>query len=67
MMEKFRAAVGQFARDEDGAAMAEYGILLAVIAIVAIAGAQLIGTNLQTVFNNIANTLSGTTAAPDGG
>ena len=40
--------------DETGAAAAEYGLLLALIAVVIIAGVQLLGTNLLAVFNNIA-------------
>lgn len=39
---------------EDGQTMAEYGLLLAVIAIIALAGAQLVGTNVLGVFNSIA-------------
>lgn len=43
--------------DEEGQTMAEYGILVAVIALIAIAGAVLLGQNLLSVFNKIAGQL----------
>lgn len=45
--------------EEDGQAMAEYGLIIALIAVVVITAVALIGTNLDTVFNTIANRLSG--------
>jgi len=47
----------QFARDEDGVTAIEYGLIAALIAVVIIASVKLVGTNLSTVFNNIANAL----------
>ncbi len=44
-------------RDEEGATMVEYGLLLALIAMVALAAVQLIGTNLSTLFNTVAGNL----------
>ena len=44
-------------RREDGQTMAEYGILIAVIAIVVVVAAALLGTNLTGLFNNTANHL----------
>lgn len=43
--------------DEEGQTMAEYGILVAVIALIALAGAQLLGQNLLGTFNKIAGDL----------
>ncbi len=43
--------------NESGAAMAEYAILIAVIALVAIVGAQTFGDKLSTQFNNVADQL----------
>ena len=40
-------------RDE-GQTMAEYGILIAVIAIIVVVAAALLGTNLSTLFNSTA-------------
>ena len=44
-------------RDEEGATMVEYGLLVALIALVAIGAVTTLGTNLSSLFNNVANTL----------
>jgi pilus assembly protein Flp/PilA len=41
-------------RDEEGATMVEYGLLVALIALVAIAGVTLLGTHLNNLFSNVA-------------
>jgi pilus assembly protein Flp/PilA len=46
-----------FFKDEEGATMVEYGLMVALIAIVCLAAVGLIGTNLQGVFNDVANHL----------
>lgn len=43
--------------DEDGATAVEYGIMVALIAAVIITAVALVGTNLTTVFNNVADEL----------
>jgi pilus assembly protein Flp/PilA len=40
--------------NEEGQTMAEYGILIAFIAIIVIVAAQLLGTNLLGLFNSAA-------------
>ncbi|RJT82949.1 Flp family type IVb pilin [Arthrobacter cheniae] len=40
-------------REETGATAVEYGIMVALIAVVVIAAVTLIGTNLDTVFDKI--------------
>jgi pilus assembly protein Flp/PilA len=50
MMEK---AVG-FISDEEGATMVEYGLMVALIAIVCITAVTAIGTNLNLIFSDIA-------------
>ena len=42
------------ARDERGATAVEYGLMVALIAIVIIASVTLLGTNLDSRFNQIA-------------
>jgi pilus assembly protein Flp/PilA len=42
---------------EEGASLVEYALLLALIALVAIAAVQIVGTNVSTDFNEIANNL----------
>ncbi len=43
-----------FFKDESGAAAVEYGLLVALIAVVIITAVKLVGTNLSTEFNNVA-------------
>ena len=50
-----------FYKDEEGASMVEYGLLVALIAVVCIVAVGLIGSNLNRVFDNVADHL-GTTA-----
>jgi pilus assembly protein Flp/PilA len=44
-------------RDEEGVTMVEYGLMLALIAIVCIIAVALIGTNLSTLFSKTATSL----------
>ncbi len=46
--------MNRFQRDEEGAALAEYGLLVALIAVVCIAAITVLGTNISTVFSSIA-------------
>jgi Flp pilus assembly pilin Flp len=41
-------------QSDEGATMVEYGLVVAAIAIVALVGAELVGTNLLGLFNDIA-------------
>ena len=47
--------------DESGATAIEYGLLAALIAVAIIAGATLIGSELDRIFNGIAGVLAGVT------
>lgn len=47
----------RFVRDEEGVTAIEYGLIAALIAVVIIASAGLVGTNLDAVFDHIATTL----------
>ncbi len=44
-------------RDDRGATAVEYGLMVALIAVVIITAVTLIGTNLNTIFTNVANAL----------
>ncbi len=44
-------------RDEDGATMVEYGLLVALIALVALGAVATLGTNLSGLFNSVAGSL----------
>jgi len=45
-------------RDEAGATAIEYGLIAALISIAAIVAMTNVGTNLQTIFNDVANNLN---------
>jgi pilus assembly protein Flp/PilA len=49
-----RNLVTRFARNEDGAAMVEYGLLVALIAVTAGVAIGTVGTNLAAFFTGIA-------------
>jgi pilus assembly protein Flp/PilA len=49
--------IKRFMKSEEGATMVEYALMLALIAIVAVAAAALIGTNAGTLFSTAGNTL----------
>jgi pilus assembly protein Flp/PilA len=46
--------INRFRRDEEGASLAEYGLLLALIAVVCIAAVTVLGTEVSSVFSVIA-------------
>jgi pilus assembly protein Flp/PilA len=50
-MTKLLSAVRGFARDEEGASLAEYGLLLALIAVLCIVAIAALGTNISTMFS----------------
>ena len=43
--------------DNRGVTALEYGLIAAVVAVVMVAGASTLGTNLNRVFNNVATNL----------
>jgi len=45
----------RFLREDSGATAIEYGLIAAGIAVVIITAVQLVGTNLTTTFNSVAN------------
>lgn len=57
-MKKFLNVTRRFLRDEEGVTAIEYGLIAALIAVVLIAGATLVGEGLDTLFTNIATCLS---------
>lgn len=55
---KLALAVTKFVKEEEGAALAEYGILVAFIAIVAITAVTFFGTRISAKFTQLANSFS---------
>jgi pilus assembly protein Flp/PilA len=47
----------EFVHREEGATMVEYGLMVALIAIVAIAAVTLLGVNVRDIFNEMAGLL----------
>jgi pilus assembly protein Flp/PilA len=43
--------------DEEGATMVEYGLLVALIALVAMVGVTLLGTKLSALFTSVASSV----------
>ena len=57
MLELVLAAARALHRDERGAEMVEYAIVTALIAVVALAAVQTLGTTISGVFGNIVSAL----------
>jgi pilus assembly protein Flp/PilA len=57
-MRSITSIVRQFVSDEDGAALAEYGILVAFIAIVAITAVTFFGSKVSAKFSQLATSFS---------
>ena len=56
-MTQFQAFRSQLVADEEGATMVEYGLMVALIAIVCIGAVTLLGGNANTKFNSAATAL----------
>ncbi len=61
-MRQYLTAVKKFVakyitRKEEGASLAEYGLLLALIAVICIAAITLLGTSISTMFSTVAGTI----------
>ena len=54
-MSQFSRRVRGFLREEEGAALAEYGVLIAFIAIVSIVAVTYFGTRISAKFSELAN------------
>jgi pilus assembly protein Flp/PilA len=50
--------IKNFFKDESGASAVEYGLLVALIAVVIIAGVTLLGTSINGIFTNAAATIA---------
>jgi pilus assembly protein Flp/PilA len=51
------ATLKSIACDDEAVTMVEYGLLIGFIALVALAAVQVLGTNLSTIFNTVADTI----------
>ena len=53
----FLTTARRFVTGQVGASMAEYGLLLALIAVVVIAAAAILGTKISSVFESVATSI----------
>ena len=54
--------VKKFVREEEGATMVEYGLMVALIAVVCLVAVTALGVNVAAVFTSIAASVTGTAA-----
>jgi pilus assembly protein Flp/PilA len=54
-MTKPLTAATKFARDEEGASLVEYGLLLSLVAVVCVAAITALGTSISTMFSSLTN------------
>ena len=67
MLAFFSNAAARVRRDEKGATAVEYGIMVALIAVVIIVAVTLLGNNLSTMFNSVAGKVPVPTTAATAG
>ncbi len=58
-MKNFALQVRRFLASEDGPTAVEYAVMLALIVIVCLTAINAIGTNANTTFQNVANSIGG--------
>lgn len=51
--------IKRFLKDEEGVTMIEYGLIAALIAVACIVVIRSVGSNLNTMFSNVATQVSG--------
>ena len=56
-MQKMYWSMRRFFHREEGATMVEYGLMVALIAVVCLAAVTLLGTNINAVFAQIAGSV----------
>jgi pilus assembly protein Flp/PilA len=59
-MNALRNHLNRFMCEEDGATMVEYGLMVALIAVVCIGAVTLLGTSLSTLFGGVQTSLPAT-------
>ena len=60
MLRLWTAYQSRIIKDERGASMVEYALLVALIAVVVIAGALFLGGAIETKFDEVGSTVDGT-------
>jgi pilus assembly protein Flp/PilA len=58
-----QSLIQRLRREEEGATLVEYGLLVGLIAVVCVAAVTLVGTDISTVFTRITTALAGAIGA----
>ena len=56
-MQKFNKSVRTIFFGEEGATMVEYGLMVALIAVVCVVAVALLGTNIKAMFTSVAGSI----------
>ncbi len=56
--------IKSFLKDESGATMIEYGLVAALVSVAAIIALQILGAELQVIFNTVSSYLSAASGGP---
>lgn len=67
IVQSIRGLTSAIAKDESGAAALEYGILLAFVAVVIIAGLTILGPKMEALFTNVGATIGNLPTGEDFG
>lgn len=67
MATSFASLVKRFARDDRGASLVEYAVLIGLITTVLIGGIALLSGNIDAAFRDIAAVVGGTSTGAGGG
>ena len=57
-MKRFWNRWNRFVHEEEGATMVEYGLMVALIAVICIAAVTLLGTSVSSLFGGVSNNVS---------
>jgi pilus assembly protein Flp/PilA len=60
-MDQFISRIRNFGNQEDGATMVEYGLMVALIAVVCLVAVTALGVNVAGIFQSIATSVGGGT------
>jgi pilus assembly protein Flp/PilA len=63
MLAKIRDLMVNFAKSEDGPTAVEYAVMLALIIVVCLAAIQILGTNANSAFNTVGQSIGATVSS----
>jgi pilus assembly protein Flp/PilA len=63
MLNKIREGLVNFVKSEDGPTAVEYAVMLALIIVVCLAAIQILGTNANSAFNTVGQSIGKTVSS----